>query len=201
MNRPPLKHFSRAIVAAACMAAAGGSAAAVERARMLAGNVTAIDVKDCLQAAAQAASEENLDAFIGCFAEKQQPRIRRKAAVLFVNHSIDLELLDSHLMKQSDTRAEVAVKYRTTLTDESYHIVSLVGLCLEDGAWRIAREKVEARSTVNPNESQSHSGGQVFRFGGGGDVVLGQLNDDGLPADIRRRPGGGCANGRCGLPR
>jgi hypothetical protein len=198
MNQLPCKQLFRAILAAA---AAGGSAEAAQRARMVADNVTAIDVKDCLQAAAKAASDEDLDAFIGCFAEKQQPRIRRKAAVLFVNHSIDLELLDSHLVNESEKRAQVAVKYRTTLTNESYHIVSLVGLSLEGGAWRIAREKVEARSTIDSSESQSRSGGQVFRFGGGGDVVLGPLNDDGLPADIVRRPGGGCANGRCGLPR
>lgn len=203
MSRHLLTAALRAIltVAAAYAAGSGNPSAAADRITMLADNVTEIDVKDCLRTAAKAATDEDLEAFIGCFAEKQRPRIRRKAAMLFVTHAINLDLLDSHLVAKSDERAEIAVRYRTTLTDDSYDIVSIVGLARENGAWRIAREKIEYRKAVAAKESQSLSGGQVFRFGGGGEVVLGPLNDDGLPADIGRQPGGGCANGRCGVPR
>jgi hypothetical protein len=111
---------------------------------------------------------------------------------------LDLELLDSHLLSQSKTRAELAVKYRATLSEDSFEVVSILGLVKEKDAWRIAREKVE-RNTARPRqEASSSSSGQVFRFGGGGDVML-NPPDDGLPADIGRQPGGGCANGRCGL--
>lgn len=130
-----------------------------------------------------------------------RPRIRRKVAILFVRHSIDLELLASQLVSEEGERAEMAVKYRATLSDVSCDVVSLVGLTRETEGWRIAREKVESNSAVAQRTSASQAGGQVFRFGGGGDVVLGPQDDDGLPADIGRQPGGGCANGRCGLPR
>lgn len=186
---------------AAWIAVAVQTSPAAERLRMAQDNVTEIEVKDCLKTAAQAASDENLDGFIGCFAEKQRPRIRRKVAILFVRHSIDLELLDSHIVSEQAERAEIAVKYRATLSDDAYDIVSLVGLSREDDGWRIAREKVESNAAVSQRKSASQYGGQVFRFGGGGDVVLGRQDDDGLPADIGVRPGGGCANGRCGLPR
>lgn len=201
MARLPFTIARRPAAFAAWIMVLVQSCPAAERLRMAADNVTEIEVKDCLKIAAQAASDENLDGFVGCFAEKQRPRIRRKVAILFVRHSVDLELLDSHMVSESTGRAEVAVKYRATLSDHSYDIVSLVGLSREDEGWRIAREKVESNSSVAPRESGSQYGGQVFRFGGGGDVVLGPLNDDGLPADIGRQPGGGCANGRCGLPR
>lgn len=199
---PPTRSF-RHVAAAATIAVTLVVVAcpAAERLRMAQDNATEIEARDCLKAAAQAASDENLEGFIGCFAKKQRPRIRRKVAILFVRHSIDLELLDSHLVSEEGERAELAVKYRATLSDDSCDVVSLVGLTREAEGWRIAREKVESNSAVAQRTSASQSGGQVFRFGGGGDVVLGPQDDDGLPADIGRRPGGGCANGRCGLPR
>ena len=162
-------------------------------------NVAEIDVKDCVRNAAEAVAAENLDAYIGCFCEKVRPKLRRQAAIVFVTHDVGLELLDSHLMGDANDTADIAVKYRATLSAESWDIVSTLGLVREDGSWRIAAEKVQARAAIVGRESGG-SGGGVFRFGGGGDAVL-NPPDDGLPADIGRRPGGGCANGRCGLPR
>jgi hypothetical protein len=181
------------LVAAAPMPAA----AAQERPRMRVDNVAEIDVKDCVRNAAEAVAAENLDAYIGCFCEKVRPKLRRQAAIVFVTHDVGLELLDSHLMGDANDTADIAVKYRATLSAESWDIVSTLGLVREDGSWRIAAEKVQARAAVGGRESGG-SGGQVFRFGGGGDAVL-NPPDDGLPADIGRRPGGGCANGRCGV--
>lgn len=173
------------------------AAAAQERPRMRVDNVAEIDVMDCVRNAAEAVADENLDAYIGCFSEKVRPKLRRQAAIVFVTHDVGLELLDSHLVGDAGKTADIAVKYRATLSAESWDIVSMLGLVREGGSWRIAAEKVQARAAVGRRESGS-SGGQVFRFGGGGDVVLNPGNEL-LPADIGRRPGGGCANGRCGV--
>lgn len=177
------------------------SCAAEERVRMAVDNVVAIDVKDCMLAAAEAAAAENLDAFVGCFTQNQRPKIRRQAAMLFVMHELDLELLDSHLLEESGREAEVAVKYRVTMTQPCYDIVSVVKLTREQDAWRIVREQVKSRFMTSGGGSCSGSEEPVFRFGGGGDAVLGRQAEDFLPADVGRRPGGGCANGRCGMPR
>ena len=189
-----------AIVAVAAVPAVGdrGACRAAERLVMSSDNVVEIGVRDCVRAAATAVSEENLDAFVGCFSEKQRAKIRRRAAIVFVTHSLDLELFDNHLVSESGERAELAVKYRVTLTDDSFDVVSMLGMVQESSGWRIASEKVESnvpRASRRPVES---CGGPVFRFGGGGAVFKGGAEDF-LPADIGRVPGGGCANGRCGL--
>lgn len=171
---------------------------AADRLVMSGDNVVEIDVKDRVRAAATAVSEENLDAFVGCFTEKQRAKIRRRAALVFVTHSLDLELLDDHLVSESGNRAELAVKYRVTLTDDSFDIVSLLDMTKESGGWRIASEKVTSNVPRASRRSTSSCGGPVFRFGGGADALLQGDAEDFLPADIGRRPGG-CANGRCGL--
>ena len=162
-------------------------------------NVVAIDVKDCVRNAAEAVAVENLDGYVGCFIEKQRPTIRRQAAIVFVTHEVGLELLDSHLVSDTQKTADVAVKYRATLSADSWEVVSILDLLRENGAWRIAAEQVRTRTATGRSEGRS-SDDPIFRFGGGGDAVF-NPGDDGLPADIGRRPGGGCANGRCGLPR
>jgi hypothetical protein len=185
-------------VAAGLAFVASHSGRAADRLVMSSDNVVEIDVKDCVRTAATAVSEENLDAFVGCFTEKQRAKIRRRAAIVFVTHSLDLELLDNHLVSESSGRAELAVKYRVTLTDDSFDIVSLLDMAKEAGGWRIASEKVESNVLRASRRSTSTCGGPVFRFGGGGEAVLKGGVEDFLPADIGRRPGG-CANGRCGL--
>lgn len=175
------------LVAGAVLAAAmGPSARGDERPRMK-DNGSIIAVKDCVQTAAQAVADEDLEAFVGCFSSQQRPRIRRKAAMMFVRHTLDLELIDSHVVTETDDKAELAVKYRATLSDESWDIVSVIGLVKEDGTWKIAREKVESKSRYDRG-GESCSGCQA---GGCGGAVM--LDTDDVPA------GGGCANGRCGL--
>ena len=174
---------------------------ATERVRIAVDNVAEIGIKDCIRTAAEAFDQENLDAYLGCFASKQRPKIRRKVALLFVEHEIGLELLDSHLVNETDGKAELAVKYRMTLTEPRYDIVSLIRLAREDDRWRIVGESIQSNSAMPISRSYGGSGEQVFRFGGGGEVLLNPQGDDGLPADIGRRPGGGCPDGRCRLPR
>jgi len=198
------KNFLQIVIVAGFLAgpavAAPARADTTDRPWMRTDNAIEIDVKDRAQTAAQAVADEDLEAYLGCFTEKLRPKLRRQAAILFVTHEVGLELLDSQLLGEQGRKAELAIKYRTTLSAESWDIVSLLELVLEDNDWRIAGEHVRARAAVSRCGPSGCSGGQVFRFGGG-DAVFNAPPDDGLPADIGRRPGGGCANGRCGLPR
>lgn len=148
-------------------------AAAGERPTM-ADTSTESDVRDCVRRAARAVSEEQLTTYLDCFTVKQRARIRRQAALLFVAHSLDLELVDSHLLSDEGSTAELAVNYTVTCTDQSFTIISVLMLASEGGAWRIADEKVLATVPLGVKE-RADAPGPVFRFGGG------------------------CANGRCGL--
>jgi hypothetical protein len=192
---------ARIIPLAAALAAVATACPASDRVRMAVDNVALIDVKDCMQTAAQAVADENLDAYVGCFTAKQRPELRRKAAMVFVKHEVDLELVDSHLVDKAERKAELAVMYRVRLSQQAYDVTSLIGLVREDEQWLIATEQVEGRSGARQRGLAAGSGEQAFRFGGGGDVVLNPQADGFLPADIGRAPGGGCANGRCGVPR
>ena len=203
MNRIPIpSSILRAVIwtlaaAVGLAAVSPGRAVAGDRLKM-ADNSAETGVKDRMEAAARAVCEENLEAFLGCFAAKDRDRLRRRVALLFVTHTLDLELLDSHVVAQSEAKAELAVHYRVALSEDNYAIVSIIGFVKEEGDWRIAREQIEASTYRGRGGSATSEGGQAFRFGGGG-AALEPLNEDFLPKDIGRRPGGGCANGRCGL--
>ena len=171
-----------------------------ERLRVDPGNVDEIEIKDCLKVAERAANDEDLDAYTGCFCLRLQKPMRRRIGLLFVQHDITLEIVDSHVLKQTETSGEIAVKYRASLSANTAEIVSFLALTKEDGAWKIGKEKIQASRIRHDERSSSEgSGGEnvQFNFGGGGAVLL-NPNDDLLPRDIGQRPGG-CANGRCGL--
>jgi hypothetical protein len=188
-----------AIVVAGTILGIAAHAETTDRPQMRTDNATEIDIKDRAQTAAQAVADENLEAFLGCFTEKLRPKLRRQAAIAFVTHEIGLELLDSEIVSEQDRKAELAVKYRATISAESWDVVSLLALVREDNDWRITGEQVRTRAAVSRHGPRGCSDKPAFRFGGG-DAMF-NPGDDGLPADIGRRPGGGCANGRCGLPR
>ena len=90
-------------------------------------------VRNCLSAACEAANTENLDGFLECFTSTAKRKLRKPAAVLFVQHEVSMELLDSQIIEQSEARSEAAVKYRTKRSDDTYTVVSLVDLKKENG--------------------------------------------------------------------
>lgn len=162
----------------ACLLVFGGwlplpRVAADERPTM-ADTSTEADVRDCVRKAVKAVCDEQLATYLDCFTARQQARIRRQAALLFVSHALDLDLIDSHLLSEEKGRAELAVNYMVTLTDRSYTVISILTFSSEDGHWRISGETVLANPPVR-GDSSADASGPVFRFGGG------------------------CANGRCGL--
>jgi len=54
-----------------------------------------------------------------------------------------MDLLDAHVILETPTKSEVAVRYRTRLSDSQYDVVSVVSLKRDAGYWKIADEKVQ----------------------------------------------------------
>jgi|688.fasta_scaffold320419_2 hypothetical protein len=139
----------------------------------MADNTDEIDLKTLINTAAEAANTENLDGYASCFATNAQKRIRTKAAILFVQHDITMEVLDSEILAQSPTKGEVIVKYRAVFTTQQFDVVSVVGLKKEKGEWKITGEKIKTSQQQTMESSSCSTPIRVF--------------------------GGGCANGQCGV--
>lgn len=153
-------------LAAACLLLAGFSAAPVTaenelssesspptlrpRVRVAPNNAEETDIRDCLNSVVEAANSENLESFCDCFTGTKQAKIRKMAAMRFVEHDVTMELLDAHIIKAGKTTAEVAVKYRVVLSDDRFDVVSLVVVKQENGYWRIRSEKIQSYEHQSP---------------------------------------------------
>jgi hypothetical protein len=108
------------------------------------------DPRACLTQAAEMASSENLDGFLDCFAMGSQKKVRKEAALLFARHDITMDLIDAHVINESGTKGELAVRYRAKLSDTQYDVVSLVAVRKEKGYWKISTEKVKEYECQSP---------------------------------------------------
>ena len=120
-------------------------------------------VRNCLSAACEAANSEQLDEFLNCFTTTAKKKLRKPAAVLFVQHEVSMELLDSQIIEQGEARSEAAVKYRTKWSDDTYTVVSLVDLKKENGYWKISKERIQ---TVEHSSPSMCSPSRYACFGG-----------------------------------
>jgi hypothetical protein len=114
-------------------------------------NSTEIAIRQCLISAVEAANAEDLDGFVDCFTGGVQAKIRRPAAMRFVQHDVSMELVDSHIIKSGKTTGEVAVRYRVLLSDDRFDVVSLVVVKQEHGYWRINSEKIQSYEHQSPS--------------------------------------------------
>jgi hypothetical protein len=121
------------------------------RVRVAVHNGEEIDIRDCLSNAVEAANSENLDGFVNCFTGNTKSKIRKQAAIRFVQHDVAMELLDTQVIKAGKTTGEVAVKYRLVLTEERFDVVSLVAVKQENGYWRINSEKIQSYEHQSPS--------------------------------------------------
>ena len=108
------------------------------------------DPRACLTQAAEMATSENLDGFLDCFAMGSQKKLRKEAALLFARHDITMDLIDAHVINESGTKGELAVRYRAKLSDTQYDVVSLVTVRREKGYWKISTEKVKEYECQSP---------------------------------------------------
>ena len=98
------------------------------RVRVAAHNIEETDIRDCLSNAVEAANSENLDGFVNCFTGSTKSKIRKQAAIRFVQHDVSMELLDTQVLK-----------------------VSLVAVKQENGYWLINSEKIQSYEHQSPS--------------------------------------------------
>ena len=114
-------------------------------------NAMETDIRDCLRNAVDAANAENLDGFVDCFAGSAKAKIRKPAALRFVQHDVSMELVDAQVIKAGKTTGEVAVRYRLALSDDRLDVVSLVAMKQEHGYWRINSERIPSYEHQSPS--------------------------------------------------
>jgi hypothetical protein len=123
---------------------------AIPRRLTMTDNSAETGMRDCVKRATEAASKEDLDTFISYFTESQRQSIRRKAAMLFVRHTVSLELTDCHVIEEADTHATLAIKYKAVLDEDAFDVVSVLFLEKENDAWKIRREQVVSHEQIEP---------------------------------------------------
>jgi len=77
-------------------------------------------------------------------------KIRKPAALRFVQHHVSMELVDAHIIEAGKTTGEVAVRYRLALSDDQFDVFSLVAMKQETGNWRINAEKIQSCEHHSP---------------------------------------------------
>lgn len=120
-------------------------------------------VEKCLSAVCEATNSENLDGFLDCFTTATRKQLRKPAAMLFVQHDLTMDLMDSQIIEQTESRSEAVVKYRTKRSDDTYTVVSLVDLRKENGYWKISKERIQ---TVEHSSPSMCSPSRYACFGG-----------------------------------
>jgi hypothetical protein len=126
------------------------SSPAPARLRMAPDTLEQTDPRNCVSQAAEMANDENLAGYLECFAAGSQKKLRKEAALLFTRHDIEMDLLDAHVIKESPTKSELAVRYRAKLSDSQYDVVSLVAVKKENGYWKISSEKIQEYECQTP---------------------------------------------------
>lgn len=120
-------------------------------------------VQGCLSAVCNATNSEDLDAFLECFTSSTRKKLRKPAAIMFVQHDVSMELLDHKIIEQTGNRAQAAVKYTTTRSGNRYTVLSMVDMQKEQGYWKIAKENIQ---TVDYEPPASCTVSRYFCFGG-----------------------------------
>lgn len=120
------------------------------RLRMAPESLDRTDPRACVTAAAEMANDENLNGFLECFSAGSQKKLRKEAAILFAKHDVSMDLLDAHMIEETATKGEVAVRYRARLSDMQYDVVSIVTVKRESGYWKISSERIQEYECQSP---------------------------------------------------
>ena len=109
------------------------------------------DLKACLNTAADAASTENLEGFLDCFAGSAKRKLRKETAIRFVRHDVSMEVLDTQVLRLAGNSGQAAVRYRLNLSADQYDVVSLVAMKREQGYWKIHSERIQTVEHQSPS--------------------------------------------------
>jgi hypothetical protein len=120
------------------------------RLRMAPDTLEQTDPRNCVSQAAEMANAENLAGYLECFSAGSQKKLRKEAALFFARHEVEMDLLDTHVIKEGPTKGELAVRYRAKVSDSQYDVISLVAVKKENGYWKISSEKVQEYECQTP---------------------------------------------------
>jgi hypothetical protein len=132
--------------------------------------------------------------FMNCFTKKKASSIRKTMKATFASHQnvrMNIVLVDPISTEDDVAKFNLEYVWDADNVKQKSIIKSVVTAKKEGEFWRIDAEEVKDVTHVSKREEQP----QQMNFGGGGQVVF-NANDDFLPRDIVKRPGG-CANGQC----
>jgi len=124
-------------------------------------------VRDCLEATADAASREDLDAYVACFDPRLRSQIRKTAGLRFAQFEVAISIDDFHVISSTETTCDVAVRYTTHLSQQSFDFLSILTLKRAEDGWTIRKESIQGwqESTVAessfPYGSSAGSSGSV----------------------------------------
>jgi len=124
-------------------------------------------IRELVERTAEAVNDENLDGVLDGIRQGRRAATRRRLGLMFAMHDITMDLEDQHLLSRDGRRAEVAVKYRLTLSGRPYDFVSIVVVSPgEGGTWVIDREEIQSASEAILPSGRGDDGGGAICVGG-----------------------------------
>ena len=173
------------------------SADGAERLRMIGPPPADEAVKELMDSVASSCNRRQFTDFMGHFTARRASAIRGRMETLFVQNDIMMEINDVIVLSHSDDRVIFGVRYCWNEQSAPRQVIaSKVTAVKVAGSWKIEAEQIQSKR--EEDKAVPTAAAKRFEFGGGGAVAL-NPNDDCLPLDIPRRPGG-CMNGQCRLP-
>jgi len=118
------------------------------------------DIRQCLEATADAASREDLEAYVACFDPRLRSQIRKTAGLRFAQFEVAVSIDDFHVISSNETSCDVAVRYTTHLSERSFDFLSVLALKRADDGWKIRKESIQGWQESTVAESP-------FPYGGG----------------------------------
>jgi hypothetical protein len=191
---PPI----RLLVALLVVVAVRGAVAA-DRVAVIAPPVGQDAAEELVGSLAGACNRGDFIGFIGHFTPSHGARIRRRMEDIFVTHEPKMSIRQVTLLSESENRLTFGVRYAWHPKDKPEEVLaSKVTARKVAGEWKLDGEQVKAVSRTAAESDYGDSGAAAAfnPFNPPADLIDPDLEH--LRGDIGIRPGGGCANGRCG---
>lgn len=148
---------------------------------------------NAINSAVERCGRNDLEGFLECFTKSNRVRVRKNVKKLFSGNNFNVKILSSEITSADEKFARATVRYRLSVDGYSPVTVdSSLVLKLEGDSWLIQSERVSSARTSDYAAQRELE----FNFGGGGIVMIPEINDDEGPADIGRHELGRCVKCR-----
>jgi hypothetical protein len=137
--------------------------------------------------------------FIGHFTPGHGARIRQRMEDIFVAHEPRMDILKVTLLSETENEITFGVRYAWHPKDKPEQVLaSKVTARKVEGVWKLDGEQVKSvsRTAAESDYGDTGAAAPFNPFNPPADLIDPDLEH--LRGDIGIRPGGGCANGRCG---